>query len=89
MGMQDVGSRFGETALAPFARAASLPAATKNKVEIRGMFFSTQKHAVTAPRLPRIPPQLHHKNTTPKTHIFPKHPSKTPIKPHLSHIPRR
>jgi hypothetical protein len=57
---------------------------TKNKVEIRGMFFSTQKHAVTAPRLPRIPPQLHHKNTTPKTPISPKHPSKTPIKPQSS-----
>jgi len=33
----------------------------KNKVENRGMFFSTQKHVITAPRLPRIPPQLHHK----------------------------
>jgi hypothetical protein len=56
----------------------------ENKVEIHGMFFSTQKHAATAPRLPRIPPQLHHKNTTPKTPIFPKHPSKTPTNPHLS-----
>jgi hypothetical protein len=46
------------------------------------MFFDTQKHAVTAPRLPRIPPQIHHTKTTPKTRIFPKHPLKTPIKPH-------
>jgi hypothetical protein len=56
----------------------------ENKVEIRGMFFSTQKQAINAPRLPRIPPQLHHKNTTPKTPISPKPPLKTPIKAHLS-----
>jgi hypothetical protein len=46
----------------------------ENKVEIRGMFFSTQKQAINAPRLPRIPPQLHHKNTTPKTPILQKPP---------------
>jgi hypothetical protein len=51
---------------------------TKNKVENRGMFFSTQKQAATAPHSPRIPPQLHHKNTTPKTPNLPKPPSKTP-----------
>jgi hypothetical protein len=45
------------------------------------MFFSTKKHVATAPRLPRIPPQLHHQKTTAKTRISLKHPSKTPIKP--------
>jgi hypothetical protein len=61
-----------------FALTVARSPPEENKGEIRGVFFNTQKHAVIAPRLPRIPPQLHHKNTTPKTRIFPKHPSKTP-----------
>jgi hypothetical protein len=61
----------------------------KNKVEIREEVFSAQKHAVITPRLPRIPPQLHHKNTTPKTRTSPKHPLKTPDKPQkIPHPPR-
>jgi hypothetical protein len=55
-----------------------------NKVEIRGMFLSTKKQAINAPQLPRIPPQLHHQNTTPKTPILPKPPLKTPMKAHVS-----
>ena len=48
----------------------------ENKVEIRGMFFSTKNTPLNAPRLPRIPPQLHHqKHHTQNTH-FPKTPFK-------------
>jgi hypothetical protein len=50
------------------------------KIKLKSVaYFSTPKNTLSSqPRLPRIPPQLHHKNTTPKTRIFPKHPSKTP-----------
>jgi hypothetical protein len=33
----------------------------KNKVEIRGVFLVTIKHAANSPQKPRISPQLHHK----------------------------
>jgi hypothetical protein len=41
--------------------------------------FSSEKTAVNAPRFTIKPPQLHHKNTTLKTHIFAKPPVKTPF----------
>jgi hypothetical protein len=75
-------SLFSESPSLPSPERPNTPVGVKNKVEIRGMFFTAQKQAVTAPRLPRIPPQLHHENTTPKTPIFTKHPSKTPANPH-------
>jgi hypothetical protein len=53
----------------------------KNKVQKNGTFFTPKKPPVTTPRLPRIPPQLHHQKTTAKTRISLKHPPKTPIKP--------
>jgi hypothetical protein len=39
-------------------------------------FFSARKPPFSAPRLPRNPPQTHHKNTTAAHHIFPKPPLK-------------
>jgi hypothetical protein len=56
----------------------------ENKVEIHGMFLAPKKQAINAPQLPRIPPQLHHQNATPKTRNLPQPPSKTPIKAHVS-----
>jgi hypothetical protein len=38
----------------------------KNKLQKPVLFFFPQKHAAFGPRLPRIPPQTHHKNTTSK-----------------------
>jgi hypothetical protein len=40
-------------------------------------FFDTTKVAVNGPRLPRIPPRFHHKNTTAKHPNFQKPPAKT------------
>jgi hypothetical protein len=53
---------------------------SKNKVQIRGVFFITTKRAINSPRFTTQPPQIHHKNTTPKTHVFSEPPSKTPAK---------
>src|SRR6266581_7580392 len=43
------------------------------------MFLCAQKASVNAPRFTTKSPQLHHKNTTLKTHIFAKPPVKTPF----------
>jgi hypothetical protein len=43
--------------------------------------FSTEKVSVNAPRFTTKAPQLHHKNTTSKTHIFAKTPSKNAFPP--------
>jgi hypothetical protein len=48
----------------------------KNKLQKPVLFFFAQKHAASRPRLPRIPPQIHHKNTTAK----PPFSQKTPVK---------
>jgi hypothetical protein len=37
--------------------------------------------SVNTPRFAINPPQLHHQNTTFKTHIFAKHSAKTPFSP--------
>jgi hypothetical protein len=51
----------------------------KNKLQNPVLFFSLEKVTVTSPRLPRIPPQTHHKNTTLKTRISAKNPAKSPL----------
>jgi hypothetical protein len=52
---------------------------SKNKVEKGVLFFGRRKVSDNLPRLPRIPPQNHHKNTT-SAHLFSsKTPAKTPI----------
>jgi hypothetical protein len=48
------------------------------------VFFGTTKRSINSPRFTTQSPQLHHKNTTPKTRIFPKPPSKTLAKPQQS-----
>src|SRR5437879_6614144 len=45
------------------------------------MFLCAAKVSVNAPRFTSNPPQLHHKNTTFKTHIFAKPPAKTAFSP--------
>jgi hypothetical protein len=49
----------------------------KNKVEKVGVFFRPEKVLVSSPISTSNPPQLHHKNTTLKTHLFAKPPVKT------------
>jgi hypothetical protein len=49
----------------------------ENKYQSRGMFLSSAQHGVLYPRQPRISPQIHQQNTTPKRDLSPKHPSKT------------
>jgi hypothetical protein len=51
--------------------------ATKNKVAKPGASFACELVAAKPPHQPCNPPQIHHQNTTPKTILFPKHPSKT------------
>jgi hypothetical protein len=55
--------------------------ATKNKVAKPGASFDSKLVAAKPPHQPRISPQTDHKITTPKTILFPKHPSKMPTKP--------
>jgi hypothetical protein len=43
------------------------------------LFFKAEKRAVRCPRLPRIPPQTHHKSTTRCTRFFAKTPAKTAL----------
>jgi len=43
-----------------------------------GMFLAHHRTVVNRPQFTTNPPQLHHKNTTQKTHIFQNHPQKTP-----------
>jgi hypothetical protein len=38
----------------------------ENKSQSRGMFLSSAQHGVLYPRQPRISPQIHQQNTTPK-----------------------
>jgi len=45
------------------------------------MFFGLEKVAVNTPRFASKSPQLHHKNTTIKTHFFVKPPVKTTLSP--------
>jgi hypothetical protein len=45
-------------------------------------FFSAEKHAVKAPRLPRNSPQTHHQSTTKSTRFSAKPPAKTTIHQH-------
>jgi hypothetical protein len=52
---------------------------SKNKLQNPVLFFDRKKVTVTAPRLPRIPPQTNHKNTTPKNRNYRKTPAKTPL----------
>jgi len=41
------------------------------------VFFSAKKRGVKTPRFTINSPQIHHKNTSKKTHIFAKTPAKT------------
>jgi hypothetical protein len=54
-----------------------MSSSAKNKLQKPVLFFFQQKHAASRPRLPRIPPQTHHKNTTSKTPFSQKTPVKT------------
>jgi len=54
-----------------------------------GVFFAASAVTVNRPRLPRNPPQIHHKNTTAVHHIFQNHPQKTPAKSVLLPTPPR
>jgi hypothetical protein len=60
---------------------------SKNKVQNRGAFLAAKKFIASSPPQPRIPPQTHHQNTTPKHPLFPKHPSKTPQNQKTNHLP--
>jgi hypothetical protein len=51
----------------------------ENKVGKPVLFFRPQKVSVNSPRLPHIPPQNHHKNTTSAHPFLPKTPAKTPF----------
>jgi hypothetical protein len=56
-----------------------------------GVFFAASTATVNEPRLPRNPPQTHHKNTIAAHHIFQNHPQKTPatrrfLAPRRAHI---
>jgi hypothetical protein len=51
------------------------------------VFFITTKRVINSPRFTTQPPQLHHKNTTPKTHVFPDPPQKRPQ--NRAFLPRR
>jgi hypothetical protein len=50
---------------------------TQNKSRIRVLTLEPQKATANGPSLPRIPPQLHHQNTTFCNRLFPKTPVKT------------
>jgi hypothetical protein len=62
------------------------PERTRSKQSVRktmenifpnvGVFFAACGATVNGPRLPRNPPQTHHKNTTAAHHIFQNHPQK-------------
>jgi hypothetical protein len=43
------------------------------------VFFRPEKVSLNTPHFTSNPPQLHHKKTTLKTHIFTKPPAKTPL----------
>jgi hypothetical protein len=60
------------------AKAASQEAAElcSKKSQKLGAFFIAEKHAAKHHVPPRISPQIHHQNTTPKQRFF----SKTPAK---------
>jgi hypothetical protein len=67
-----------------FAQASS---PRKNKIQKAVLFLDPEKVTVGGPRLPHVPPQIHHdlpSRNTPKT---PKTPTKTPFhhKPFFSH----
>jgi len=51
------------------------------KTQIPVPISVAKKTTVSQPRLPRSPPQLHHKNTTPNHPLFAKNPAKTPTPP--------
>src|SRR5260370_29660768 len=48
--------------------------------------FSPEKMAVNTPRFTLNPPQLHHKNTTLKTHVFAKPPCKNAFSPRVKKV---
>lgn len=50
----------------------------QNKSQNRGVLFRPENTTAKTPSSPRIPPQLHHQNTTSNHHASPKTPSKTP-----------
>jgi hypothetical protein len=51
----------------------------KNKVGKRVLFFVVETQDTFTRRSPRIPPQSHHKNTTPKPRILQNPPQKCPV----------
>jgi len=61
------------------ARPAGHAAGKRNKLQKVGVFFAPKKVVAKAPRLPRKPPQIDHKNTTTKYAFPPKPPAKTPV----------
>jgi hypothetical protein len=62
------------------------PQPPQNKVQNRGAFLAVKKSVASSPSPPRIPPQIHHRNTTPKHPLFPKHPLKTPQNDKTNHL---
>jgi hypothetical protein len=58
----------------------SHPKTNKKIIQKVGVFLAHQETVVNCPRFTTNPPQLHHKNTTQKTHIFQNHPQKCPKK---------
>jgi hypothetical protein len=45
-----------------------------------GIFLTRHRTVINRPQFTTIPPAIHHKNTTQKTHVFQKPPLKTPTK---------